>query len=350
MAEPYRVVHYLNQFFAGIGGEAEADTPFHVKDGALGPGRLLQEKLGEEAFIHRTLVCGDNAFHDDREASLTSLKQAFESVRPDLVVAGPAFNAGRYGLACSEVCALAHSMGIPSLTALFPEAPAVDVFRGRVVIVPTGDSAATMAMALEAMAPIGIRLAQGQVLGPAELEGILPRGYRDNWVVDGLPAVRAVDMLLAKVSGLPFQTEIPLPEAAEAVAPAPALPDLRQATVALVTEGGLVPTGNPDEIESSSATKWARYPISELAAQGGQGFRSIHAGYDGRWVNEDPLRIVPLDAVDQLEAEGIIGELHPHFYVTVGTGTSVSHAARIGGEIASKLIEEGVHAAIVTST
>ena len=36
-----KVVHYLNQFFAGLGGEEAAGTPPQRIDGAVGPGRGL---------------------------------------------------------------------------------------------------------------------------------------------------------------------------------------------------------------------------------------------------------------------------------------------------------------------
>ena len=41
------------------------------------------------------------------------------------------------------------------------------------------------------------------------------------------------------------------------VDPQPAVKDIRNAKIALVTSGGIVPLGNPDHIESSSATKYA---------------------------------------------------------------------------------------------
>ena len=36
-----RVVHYLNQFFGGIGAEEQAGMGLEVRDGAVGPGRAL---------------------------------------------------------------------------------------------------------------------------------------------------------------------------------------------------------------------------------------------------------------------------------------------------------------------
>ena len=35
-----RIVHYVNQFFGGIGGEEAAGSPLKEMAGAVGPGRL----------------------------------------------------------------------------------------------------------------------------------------------------------------------------------------------------------------------------------------------------------------------------------------------------------------------
>jgi glycine reductase len=346
-----RVVHYVNQFFGGIGGEDKADAPFEVREGAVGPGRALEMIFGDEAQIVQTLICGDNEFHANPEANLEAITAAIAETAPDVVLAGPAFNAGRYGLACAAVCvAASEELRIPAVTGVFPEAPAVDVYGTRAVMVATGDSAAGMKAALELLADVGMRLARGEGLRPAEEDGRIPMGYRANTVAEIPVAVRAVDMLMAKLDGEPHVSEIDLPEKVEPVPPAPAVPDLSQATVALMTEGGLVPEGNPDRIESSSATKWARYPLSMLAKNEDPAFKSIHAGYDSQWVDADPNRLLPLDAARVLEEEGVIGRLHEYFYVTTGNGTTVTHAERMGEEIAKQLISDGVQAVILTST
>lgn len=346
-----RLVHYLNQFFGGIGGEDEAGTPLHTYEGPVGSGRALAALVEGEAEIVRTLVCGDNAFHADPEANLEAALSAAAEAEPGLLLAGPAFNAGRYGLACAAVGAgAAERLGIPAVTALYPEAPAVDVYRSRVVMAASSGSAAGMRPALEAMVRIGLRLARGGGLLPAEEDGRIPMGYRAARVDPVPAAVRALDMLAAKLAGEPYQSEIGLPARAEPVPPAPAVPDLSKAVVALVTEGGLVPEGNPDRIESSGATRWARYPVSMFEDGRGPKFRSIHAGYDSRWVDADHNRLVPIDALRSLAAEGVIGGLHSHVYVTTGTGTAVADAERMGGEMARALASDGVQAVIATST
>ena len=67
-----------------------------------------------------------------------------KEVKPDVLLAGPAFDAGRYGLACGEVCQTAQEMGIPAVTAMHPENPGVLTFRRDAVVVPTGTSPAEM--------------------------------------------------------------------------------------------------------------------------------------------------------------------------------------------------------------
>lgn len=346
-----KIVHYINQFFAGIGGEDKADAPFEVREGAVGPGRALQMASGDQGTVVRTLVCGDNLFHERRDEVIAAVCAAVQEAKADLFVAGPAFNAGRYGLACAALCAaVKEATGMPVITGLFAENPAVEIYHDRVPIVITGNSAAGMQKAVADTVRIGLKLVSGEALKPAAEEGLFPMGYRTNWVVETPAAVRAVDMLLAKVHGQPFQSEIILPPLPEKVSPAKAVPDLSRATVALVTEGGLVPLANPDKIESSGATRWARYPLAMLAENDGAGFNSIHAGYDARWVNADPDRMVPYDAMQALAQAKEIGKLHEYFYVTVGTGTTVPNATAIGEGIAKQLISDGVHAAIVTST
>lgn len=346
-----RIAHYINQFFAGIGGEDKADAPFEVREGPVGPGRALQMELGDDAEVVQTLVCGDNSFHADTDAILDAIVAALAESKPDLLVAGPAFNAGRYGLACGAVCAAASErLGIPSITGVYETAPAVDVYQSRVVMVPTGDSAAGMKDAVGALARVGMGLAAGKPLGPAAEDGRLPMGFRRAVVIDVPVATRTLDMLMAKLRGEPFESEVSLPEAAEPIPPAPPVADLSSAVIALLTDGGLVPEDNPDGVESSSATKWARYPVEALLKNQDPSFKSIHAGYDSQWVDADPNRLVPIDALMALVEEGVIGGVHEYFYTTTGTGTTVTHAERMGDEIAKALMADGVHAVLVTST
>ena len=55
-----RIVHYINQFFAGIGGEEKGDAPLEFVDEPKGPGIGIKGALGDEVEIVRTIWCGDN--------------------------------------------------------------------------------------------------------------------------------------------------------------------------------------------------------------------------------------------------------------------------------------------------
>ena len=49
-----RVVQYINQFFAHIGGEEKADIPAELREGPVGPGLALNQAWGDEAEVVAT--------------------------------------------------------------------------------------------------------------------------------------------------------------------------------------------------------------------------------------------------------------------------------------------------------
>lgn len=350
MEAKIKAVHYLNQFFGQIGGEDKAGTEPIAKSGAVGPGVLFQQILGPEVEIVGTVVCGDNFFGEHMEEATAAVLSLVGGFAPDLVLAGPAFNAGRYGMACGAVCeGVAHRFKIPAVTGMFRENPAVEIYRKSVYIVETQATTLGMKEAAEPMVRLAVKLARGEPLGSPAEEGYLAKGIRRNVFVAETGAVRAVDMLLKKVRGESFATEYPMP-AFDRVAPLPPLERLSEATIALVTSGGIVPKGNPDHIESSSASKYGRYDISGISALSPQSHETAHGGYDPTYANEDPHRVLPLDVMKDLEREGVIGRLYPYYYATVGNGTAVASAREFAKEIAKDLVRDGVQAVILSST
>src|SRR2546426_3118643 len=99
-----RIAHYLNQFFGGIGAEEHAGKELEVRDGAVGPGRLLESLLGNDARIVLTLVCGDNYAVEHQDEVTASVVEKVRHANVDLFVAGPCFDAGRYGMAAGALC------------------------------------------------------------------------------------------------------------------------------------------------------------------------------------------------------------------------------------------------------
>ena len=156
-------------------------------------------------------------------------------------------------------------------------------------------------------------------------------------------------MLLKKLAGKEYTTEYPMP-AFDRVAPNPPIKDLSKATIALVTSGGIVPKGNPDHIESSSASKFGEYDITGVTDLTADTYETAHGGYDPVYANADADRVLPVDVMRDLEKEGVIGKLHNKYYATVGNGTAVASAKAYAAEIAKRLIADGVDAVILTST
>src|SRR3990172_2425630 len=207
------VVHILNQFFAGIGGEDKAKLPVGVLGGAAGAARGLAAELRERATVVATIYFGDNYFHEHKDDAKEAIVREVGKTHPDVVVVGPAFNAGRYGLAAAEICqTIAERLGLPCVTSMEPENPGAGFYREyrneKVFLLPTGESAAAMGRALATMAAFACRLAAGSVIGPADREGYLPRGIRRLERGERSGVERAIDMLLVKAAGRPFVTEL----------------------------------------------------------------------------------------------------------------------------------------------
>jgi DNA-binding transcriptional MerR regulator len=128
------------------------------------------------------------------------------------------------------------------------------------------------------------------------------------------------------------------------------LSDLSGAVIALVTEGGLVPLGNPDRLESARSTKYLKYSLRGINDLESEVFESIDRGWDNTYVNADPDRLVPLDVMRELEGQGIFLRLHEYLYTTTGVAMPVDTAKKLGEKIARDLKNEGVSAVIFTST
>lgn len=344
----FKVVHYINQFYAGIGGEEKADIQPFSEAKVVGPGLAFMNSFGDEAEIIGTVVCGDSFFNENLDSAKKDVLDRIKQFEPDIVIAGPAFNAGRYGIACGEVAqAVMTELGVPAVTGMYEENPGVEMYKRGAYIVPTRNSAAGMRKAVPVIANLALKLLKNEQVSP-EADSYFVR-YRKNFQDEKRGSARAVDMLVRKLKDEAFTTEYPMPEF-DNVAPATAISDLFKARIALVTSGGIVPKGNPDRIESSSASKYGTYSIENVDTLSADSYETAHGGYDPVYANQDPNRVLPLDIVREMEKEGVIGSLHDYFYTTVGNGTAVANAKKYAAEIAQKLVADGVDAVILTST
>jgi len=344
-----KIVHYINQFYAGVGGEEKADIGPHMQEGAMGPGAALKAAFGGDAEITHTIYCGDSYYAENTEKASAEILEMIQKVKPDVFIAGPAFNAGRYGLACGSISKIVQEkLEIPVVTGMYQENPGAEMYKDSIYIIATKDSAAGMRDAAPKLAKLALKLAKGEKIGASIEEGYMPGKARVNFFEEKRGSRRAVEMLLAKISGKPFVTEFPMPDF-DRVAPAAAI-DVKTARFAIVTSGGIVPKGNPDRIESSSASKYGEYAYADVNADPSTVYETAHGGYDPVYANQNGYRVLPYDTLLNYEKEGKIGSIHGKYYTTVGNGTAVKDSAKFGQEIAEKLLADGVNAVILTST
>jgi len=356
-----KVVHYLNQFFGQIGGEEKADIGFMVKTGPVGPGLALQKALGERAEVVATIVCGDNYFSKSPEEAGKEGLQLIEPHHPHLFFAGPAFAAGRYGVACGGICrAVSEGLEIPVITGMYQENPGVDMYRKHAYICKTGNSARDMAESISHMTRLAFKLISGERGADLVSRENLPRpdeyDYYSrvilrNEYTDQTAAERSVEKLLAKLRGEPFASEVILPRF-EKVVPPPPIKDLRACEIILVSDGGLVPKGNPDGLSGRGNLRWTTYEIDAFlpAHFNSSAYEIAHTGYFPVQILEDPNRLVPVDVMRDLVKEGRVGKLHPTFFSTSGNATVARRCAEMGDEMGAEMKKRGVSAVILTST
>lgn len=348
-----KVVCYINQFFGGMGGEEKGDIQPLVLEGCRGPAAEIDKRL-ENAVVTHTIVCGDNYFGSHMEHATDEIIEMLKNLDFDYLIAGPAFNAGRYGIACGQICkVVTERLRIPAVTSMCVENPGVKMYKSHVMIFEGGQSASKMREDIGKMTRFVNKSLAGFSSEGAEAEGYFSRGCRHEVFLEDVrentAAYRGVQMLIKKIKGLPYRTELVIPDK-EVIPVAPAVKELRNATVALVTSGGIVPLDNPDRIQSASATRWGKYDIGSMERLSGLEFKTIHAGFDPAAACEDPNRIVPVDAMRYLEKQGVFRKLHAYFYSTVGTGTTEAEAKRMATEMLPHLRQDGVSAILLTST
>lgn len=347
-----KVILYINQFFGQIGGEDKADIEPEIHEGQIGPAMQLAKELNGIAEVTHTIICGDNYMGSNTDEAVEAILGMLDGKEMDMFLAGPAFQAGRYTVACGTICkAVKKKYGVPVVTSMNEETPGVDMFKKDMYILKGGNIASKMRKDVKAMANVAKKILAGDPVGPADEEGYFARGIRHQvWRKDMKPASeRMMDMLVKKLNGEPFVSELPIPKI-DRVPIASAIADLGEARIALLNTGGIVPVDNPDCIQSASATRWGRYDISgDKLLKGGE-YKTIHAGFDPAAADADPNVITPVDALKELLKEGVYGSLHPYFYTTVGTGTTESEAARMAKEIIPFLKEDNVDGCILVST
>jgi glycine reductase complex component B subunit gamma len=351
-----KIVHVVNQFFAGLGGEDKAGLPVAVIEGSAGAARALERAIAGQAEIACTIYVGDNYFHEHKDDALKAIFDAVRAAAPAVLVAGPAFNSGRYGMSCVEICnAVANTLDIPCVMAMHEENPGVGAYRelanARIYCLPTAEATAGMNDAMTRLASFATRLGRGEEIGAARKESYIGRGIRRIAKTERRGVERAIDMLLKKVNGEPFETEVPMEIWDDAAAAAP-LANVKERNIAVVTTSGVVPWGNPDKFKTYRNTYWRKYNIAEVKKLEPGKWEAVHGGYNVAFMNQNPHYGVPLDALRALEAEGAIGagKLYPAYYVIPGNQGSPAVMRRMGQEIAADLKKDNVEGVLFVAT
>src|ERR687896_383154 len=127
----------------------------HIQDGAVGPGRLLEQVFSNEAHIVHTITAGDNYAAENLEMLTELVVKHVKAAHAELFVAGPCFEAGRYGMVAGALCkAVQAELGIPVVTGMAVENPGVDLSRQGLYIVDSGTSVSAMREVLSKMARV----------------------------------------------------------------------------------------------------------------------------------------------------------------------------------------------------
>lgn len=162
-------------------------------------------------------------------------------------------------------------------------------------------------------------------------------------------AQRGINMLLDKFRGRKIQSEVPI--VCPQFQPAPVLKKkLSDARIAFITDGGLVPRGNPDNLVPINADRFYIYSFEEKRRLLPKDYEISHQGYDNQFVLEDPNRLVPLDAARILEFAGQIREVSESFYSTTGVMVSAEQSKRLGSKIAAAVTKNNIDGIFLIST
>lgn len=359
--KPFKVIHYINQFFGQIGGEDKADVGFSKKEGPVGPGLMIENLFDGRAQVVATIICGDNYFSKDAEKNADSFVDQIRSYGPDLVIAGPAFEAGRYGVSCGAVCkAAARQLGIPAITGMYVENPGVDIFREYAYIVETGNSARHMAEDLSKIVKLALNILDGESsdifltgdgVGSPEDFNYFPRGVVKNIFTQKTAAERGIEMLLKKTKGEQFKSELTLPRFDDVPPPRP-ISDPSGCTLAVVSDGGLCRKGNDAGLSGRGNAVWTTYRIDDFFAseRSKEDYEIVHTGYFPVDVLDNVNRLIPMDVLREFQQEGKIGSLYPEYLCTSGNATVAGKCQAMGQEMAKKLSDDKVDAVILTST
>ena len=278
-----------------------------LREGAVGPGTGFQRRLRAVRLRSSPLSSAATPTSTRtlrRKPRPRSLIGSRSNPMPDLFIAGPAFNAGRYGYG------LRHHLRRPSRMSWASPCSPVCTRRTPVPTCqgqgPTSSPPQTAPPACVRLPPRWLKLAHEadararRSALPAE-EGYIPNGIRMNFFEKERGSKRAVEMLLKKLADKPFTTEYPMP-AFDRVAPNPAVKDLSKASHRAVSPpAASCPRATPIISSPPPLPTTASTDIEGVENLTPDTYETAHGGYDPVYANEDPDRVLPVDVMREFE-------------------------------------------------
>ena len=189
------IVHYVNQFFAGLGGEEAADHEPVRLDGPHGPGRALAV-AGLAVDITRLWR---RLLRRARARGAGELARLGRGARARCARLRTVLRVGTVRIRVRDLCTRARTARHPGGRRDDPRLAGVLAAEGAAYIVPTGSNVAAMREAVPVIASLAS--AAWRTGRRAGRRGLPSAGLRVNALVDRTGADRAIDLLLAKLAG-----------------------------------------------------------------------------------------------------------------------------------------------------
>lgn len=173
-----RIVQFLNQVQAGLGGDERMDLQPQTQNGAVGMGTLLKAiAMRSGGDIVGTIICGDNYFLENKEKAIEEITDMIKKFNADVVVCGPALNYKRYGECCGYLTlGIKDKLKIPAFAAMSKDSTGTELFRKKIYIIETPNRGGVgLNNSLRKISSLAVKLAKGEVIGTSEEEGYFSR-------------------------------------------------------------------------------------------------------------------------------------------------------------------------------
>jgi glycine/betaine/sarcosine/D-proline reductase family selenoprotein B len=173
-----RIVQFLNQVQAGLGGDEQMDIKPQSQNGAIGMGMLLKTiSMKNGADIVGTITCGDNYFLENKEKATDEILEMIKKFDASVVICGPALNYKRYGECCGHLTlSIQDRLDIPSFAAMSKDSTGTEIFRKKINIIQTPNRGGVgLNSSLRKISGFAIKLAKGEAIGNSIEEGLFPR-------------------------------------------------------------------------------------------------------------------------------------------------------------------------------